>query len=448
MNRVIDMHQSSETAFSWLWPGRWQRRAWLPRALRRLPAAFIAAVCLLIVGSLLPPAAPAQALETNRWGPPWVGVVKVDGAVTYPEPSLDSAPIGPLGKGAKIPVLQKTQGSPGPDGDTTWYVTPVGKIPSAYVDEYRQPWVAEVTQKAISVYAYPNAKSVVRRVARQGDLLRVTGVTAGLDGDPNYWYATTEGFVGLNTVRESISPAAQVWTLPDPKLAANGWWGEVNTDSANVRTSASTSAPIVGQLYAGARVKVLAEQKGENVGGSSTWYTIDGGRYAGGLVHSSLIRRIAPPRANTTPLPAIASGNLYINVDRKNASLTVVQNGQPIFVTYVSLGKAGRDTPSGLYSTFGKFLYDDMRSANVANPTHSYDLPNVPYTQYYKDGGYALHGTYWHDAFGSQQSQGCINVTVTDAAYLFSLTSPALTPDQPNEVWAAPGEATPVQILD
>ena len=419
-----------------------------PRSLCRFPLALIAGL-LLLGGSLLPPATPAQALETNRWGPPWVGVISADGAVTYPEPSLSSAPIGPLGKGARIPVLKRVEGGPGPDGNTTWYVTPVGKLSGAFVSEYRQPWVAEVTSQSISVYAYPNGKGPIRRTARQGDLLRVTGVTAGLDGDPDYWYATTEGFVRLGTVQESNKPAALAWTMPDPQLAANGWWGTVS-DDANVRASASTSAPVVGQLHTGQHVKVLAEEQGENVSGNgnSTWYVIDGGRFAGARVHSSLIKRTAQPQPNLTPLAGGRDDGLYINVDRSTSTLTVVQDRKPLFVTYVSLGKAGRDTPSGLYSTFGKFLDDDMRSSTVPNPTRSYDFPNVPYTQYYKEGGFALHGTYWHDAFGTQQSQGCINVTVTDGAYLFGLTSPAPPSEQENETWAAPDEATPVQILN
>jgi lipoprotein-anchoring transpeptidase ErfK/SrfK len=90
-----------------------------------------------------------------------------------------------------------------------------------------------------------------------------------------------------------------------------------------------------------------------------------------------------------------------------------------------------------------------MSSRTVANPTHPYDLPNVPFTQYYKDGGYGIHGTYWHDYFGQPESQGCINLTWADAAYLFQLTEPTLAPGDV-VAWASSrgGNATPVVILD
>ena len=57
--------------------------------------------------------------------------------------------------------------------------------------------------------------------------------------------------------------------------------------------------------------------------------------------------------------------------------------------------------------------------------THVYDLPNAPWVMYYK-GSYSIHGTYWHDEFGSQKSSGCTNMTQGDSKYLFYLTNPQI----------------------
>jgi len=38
----------------------------------------------------------------------------------------------------------------------------------------------------------------------------------------------------------------------------------------------------------------------------------------------------------------------------------------------------------------------------------------------YFDGGISLHGTYWHDLFGYRQSHGCVNLTISDAHYLYN----------------------------
>ena len=48
-----------------------------------------------------------------------------------------------------------------------------------------------------------------------------------------------------------------------------------------------------------------------------------------------------------------------------------------------------------------------------------YDLPNVPYTQYFYK-GYGLHGTYWHHNFGTPMSHGCINMPTDQAEWAFN----------------------------
>lgn len=151
-------------------------------------------------------------------------------------------------------------------------------------------------------------------------------------------------------------------------------------------------------------VKVNRRRARQDVLGSSTWFEIDGGRYAGGWVHSSLIKKTTQPQANTTPSPAGSASGRWIVVDRRLRSLTLVDNGAPAFVTYVALGTAGRETPTGTYSTWRKFRADDMTSSSVRDPGGYDDLPNVPNTQYYLDGGFAIHGTCWHDDFGGDEA--------------------------------------------
>jgi hypothetical protein len=218
------------------------------------------------------------------------------------------------------------------------------------------------------------------------------------------------------------------------------------TSSANVRAGPTTSAPILGELEPGDHVKVLESRDGDAVQGSATWYRIDGGRFAGGWVHSSLIAQMPAPPPNTTLPPGQAPDGTWIVVDRTARTLTLVTAGQPVFTTYVALGVAGRATPAGVYSTWGKYRADPMTSTSLADPGGYYYLPNVPDTQYYKDGGYAIHGTYWHDLFGTDQSHGCINVTWTDGAYLFDQTRPEVPPDQLSA--SDTQQATAVLILD
>jgi hypothetical protein len=404
-------------------------RRWTPA---RLLATFTLALGFGLVGG-------AGVVHADRFGPPWMAAVIADRTTAYTQPDRSSPPSGPLRKDAVVVVLEK----PG-----EWTRTHVGFVPSADLSEKLEPWTARVVAEQVAVRARPNGGSEVRRRASQGQLLRVTGVSPGLDGDTGAYWSTTEGYVPLEAIRvaDPNDHWVRSWTLPGADEADGGWWGEVSAE-ANVRAGPTTDAPIVGEFAGGERVKVLGEEQGMDVGGNPKWYRVDGGRFAGARVHSSLIRRIEAPKPTGLPPDAGDAGQgAAIVIDRPSNTLTLLRDGQPRFTTYVALGKAGKETPAGRYRAIAKFRADDMTSTTVPDAERSYDLPNVPFAQYYKEDGQAIHGTYWHDLFGTDQSQGCVNVTWADSAYLFAQTEPDVPADT-NARWAGGEQATPVFIL-
>jgi lipoprotein-anchoring transpeptidase ErfK/SrfK len=353
----------------------------------------------------------------SRFGPPWQARVVVDQTLVRDHPDASAAVVGALPRGSIVAVT-------GTQDD--WTMTTVGAVPSGDVAESIEPWVADVVAPSAAVYAKPNARDAVRITVKKGDLLRVTGVSPGQAGDTNLWWSTTEGYVAVDALAQSQNPWATQWTVPDGLLAVHGWWGRA-TSSIRVRAGPSTDAPVVGQMPAGQLLKVLVSAPGEEVDGDATWDRIDGGRYAGAWVHASLVRKLdQQPVANTSEPSGGSEAGRWIVVDRAQHSLTLVDHGNAVFSTFVALGTAGRETPRGTYSTWGKYRADDMTSNSVRDPGGYYDLPNVPDTQYYLDGGFAIHGTYWHDDFGGDESHGCINVTWTDGRYLFSQTAPTV----------------------
>jgi lipoprotein-anchoring transpeptidase ErfK/SrfK len=78
----------------------------------------------------------------------------------------------------------------------------------------------------------------------------------------------------------------------------------------------------------------------------------------------------------------------------------------------VSTGISRYPTPPGRYRIYAKYP-----SVTMSGP--GYYLPGVPHTMFFYR-GYALHGTYWHNNFGRPMSHGCINLTRSDAAWLYS----------------------------
>lgn len=54
-----------------------------------------------------------------------------------------------------------------------------------------------------------------------------------------------------------------------------------------------------------------------------------------------------------------------------------------------------------------------------------YELRDVPWIQYFA-AGYAIHGVYWHNVFGTPRSHGCVNLSPIDARVAFLWTDPAV----------------------
>src|SRR5919202_1423321 len=171
------------------------------RASRRAAGRLLAPPASALLAWLLSGADLGMA-HANRFGPPWQARVNVDQTVLYSRPDPGSAPVGPLPAGAEVVVTGV--GITGRDG-ADWTAITDGFLPSSAIAEDPNPWVAEVAVPSVSVYAKPTAGSAIRRPARQGDLLRVTGVSPGLAGDASIWWATTEGFVGLHSIKAASS---------------------------------------------------------------------------------------------------------------------------------------------------------------------------------------------------------------------------------------------------
>jgi lipoprotein-anchoring transpeptidase ErfK/SrfK len=107
--------------------------------------------------------------------------------------------------------------------------------------------------------------------------------------------------------------------------------------------------------------------------------------------------------------------------------LVAYEGVRPVYATLVSTGVDGLGDPEKTHSTVrGRFLVHTKHvTANMSGDEvgDEFDLRDVPYVQYFTE-GYALHAAYWHDAFGTPRSHGCINLSPLDARWLFEWTDP------------------------
>ena len=127
-----------------------------------------------------------------------------------------------------------------------------------------------------------------------------------------------------------------------------------------------------------------------------------------------------------SPPPAIPAGAKWILVDLAQQTLTAYEGETAVYATLISSGKDYKEsqTHAGLYEVEHKMAYSDMHGES----DDPYDVDRVPYALYF-DKNEALHGTYWHDRFGTRASHGCINLALTDARWLFDWSPPKLPED-------------------
>ena len=124
--------------------------------------------------------------------------------------------------------------------------------------------------------------------------------------------------------------------------------------------------------------------------------------------------------------PALWPQRIEVNLTRQ--WLTAFEGDLPVFSAGISTGKDGFETPTGTFYVYAKLLYDDM-TGNLQG--EEYDVRKVPYVQYFNQ-GYALHGTYWHNRFGSgaRVSHGCVNLAMDDAEWLWIWSQPKWVPER------------------
>lgn len=117
--------------------------------------------------------------------------------------------------------------------------------------------------------------------------------------------------------------------------------------------------------------------------------------------------------------PADVRGR-WIGVDLFEQNLVAYEDNQPVFATLVSTGEDGNDTNEGVFEIWARLDRDAMSGATGA--PDAYDLQTVPWTLYF-DESISIHGTYWHDLFGYRTSHGCVNLTISDARWVFEWTA-------------------------
>jgi lipoprotein-anchoring transpeptidase ErfK/SrfK len=133
------------------------------------------------------------------------------------------------------------------------------------------------------------------------------------------------------------------------------------------------------------------------------------------------------PKPTATKPPAIDTGSqanlpnfsetgeFWIEVDLSSQTLIAHRGDEELKRFAVSTGTWATPTVTGNYQVYVK-----LTSTTMSGP--GYYLPGVPFTMYFY-GGYGIHGTYWHNNFGTPMSHGCVNMRTDEAEWVFERSS-------------------------
>jgi lipoprotein-anchoring transpeptidase ErfK/SrfK len=122
---------------------------------------------------------------------------------------------------------------------------------------------------------------------------------------------------------------------------------------------------------------------------------------------------IAPTQEAYVP-PSSNGGNgaHWIDINLSTQQLFAYEGDVIVRTFIVSTGVSSTPTVTGKYKIYARYPYARMRGPG-------YDLPNVPNTMYFYK-SYGIHGTYWHNNFGTPMSHGCVNMSIPDSEWVYN----------------------------
>lgn len=138
------------------------------------------------------------------------------------------------------------------------------------------------------------------------------------------------------------------------------------------------------------------------------WYQIGVDRW----VHQFNVAKILPIER-----PDTVTTHRWVGVDLYEQVMIAYEGERPIFASLVSTGLDRWPTFEGTFNIYFRRTRTDMSWGTPGDDF--YILEEVPWTMFFDDGR-ALHGAYWHDGLGYRRSHGCVNISITDAHWLYN----------------------------
>lgn len=129
---------------------------------------------------------------------------------------------------------------------------------------------------------------------------------------------------------------------------------------------------------------------------------------------------LAPDAQGPAARPfGVGPNERWIDVNLTTQTLIAFEGDTPALTTNISSGTWQYPTVTGQFRIYIAYESQTMDGRRLG---YDYYLPNVPYVMYFYE-DYALHGTYWHNNFGTPMSHGCVNMRTEEAEWVYQWAS-------------------------
>jgi hypothetical protein len=180
-------------------------------------------------------------------------------------------------------------------------------------------------------------------------------------------------------------------------------WVVASSLHVRARPGVSPDNPPIDQVFHNQPLRILETRRV----GDANWYRIGEDRW----VHGGWVG-VAWPRSRPASL---RPDERWVGVSLREQTAIAYEGDIPVFAALVATGLPGTPTVQGIFRTWWRVPW---RKMSGGRPGMYYYLEEVPWTCYFYR-GYALHGAYWHDAFGRPRSHGCVNFSLYDSWWIF-----------------------------
>lgn len=207
----------------------------------------------------------------------------------------------------------------------------------------------------------------------------------------------------------SYEPSGQTYQRAGTSYEPSSSNSVASTPEGSWQPQAETSSSYVA---AGTSWEPQAQSAQQRSPYLSDWESV----HSGGSVYNPG-QSWEPPQAPRVSTQAQLSGEKWIDINLSEQVLIAYQGDTPVRYFTISSGPARYPTVTGSFRTYARLELQDMSGGSQAAGDYYY-VKDVPWVQYFFE-GYAIHGAYWHNNFGTPTGHGCVNMRVEESRWLY-----------------------------